>query len=270
MSLLYKYKLSEGYTEILKRGERGLKLITFGVLNLSDDKIFAENSGGEEIALIVLSGKCTVKSGGNVYHTIGNRTSVFSGKAYGVYIPCQTDYEIIGNGQVEIAVCKAPSHLESNPVLITPDDVQIRTVGQHNWKRYVHDIVDMRINARSLVVGETFNPPGNWSSYPPHRHDFDNPPEESEQEEVYFFKVEPPQGFAIQRIYTDDLSLNEVYTIKNNDAVAIPRGYHPVAAAPGYQVYYLWILAGEKRILRPKDDPAHTWIKACESVIMSL
>ena len=267
MNLLREYKPAEGYVEIFKRGESGLKLVTFGILSLSDGKSFAGDSGDEEVALIVMSGKCTVKVGSTTYQSIGKRTSVFGGRAYGVYIPCGKSYEVTGEGQVDIAVCKAPSDLKSDPVLITPDDVLVKTVGQHNWKRYVHDIVDMRVKAGCLVIGETFNPPGNWSSSPPHRHDFDNIPDESEQEEVYFFKVSPPQGFAVQRIYTDDLSLDELYAIKDGDTVAIPEGYHPVAAAPGYQVYYLWILAGEKRILCPKDDPAHTWLKACEPII---
>lgn len=268
--MLYKYELSNGYTEIFRRGEYGLKFISFGILRLDDRQDFAENSGNEEVALVILSGKCSIKAGSYNYPSLGNRASVFAGKAYGVYIPCNTDYSIIGESQTEIAICKTPSELSSYPALINPDNVIVRNVGQHNWKRYVHDIIDMRINASKIVVGETFNPPGNWSSYPPHRHDFDNLPEESEQEEVYFFKVEPSQGFGIQRIYMDDLSIDEVYTIRNNTAIAIPKGYHPVAAAPGYQVYYLWILAGEKRILKPKDDPAHAWIRSCETIISSL
>jgi len=256
--------------KLVGRGEHGLSFISLSVLELDNGNSFGENSRDDEVAIIILSGKCTVKSGSRTFQSIGGRASVFTGKAYGVYIPSQMDYEIIGEEPCEIAVCKTPSDLKSEPVLIAPDDVVIRTVGQHNWKRYVHDIVDMRVNARRIVVGETFTPPGNWSSYPPHRHDFDNLPEESDQEEVYFFKVEPSQGFGIQRIYTDDLSVNEVYTVRNNDVIAIPKGYHPVAAAPGYQLYYLWILAGEKRVLRPKDDPNHKWIRACEPIIMNL
>ena len=272
MGFLLEYEPSDGYVEIVKRGDCGLNFITFGILKLSKDKSFLGNSGNDEVAIIVLSGKCDIIVDTSIYSTIGSRTSVFGGKAYGVYVPPDKDYVINGIEQAEIAICKAPAdpNLKAKPVLVTPDDVVIRTVGQHNWKRYVHDIIDTRIKASKLVVGETFNPPGNWSSYPPHRHDFDNLPEESDQEELYFFKVEPQQGFGIQRIYTDDLSVNDAYIIKNNCVVSIPKGYHPVAGGPGYQLYYLWILAGEKRILKPKDDPAHSWLRACEPIIAGL
>jgi 5-deoxy-glucuronate isomerase len=267
MGYLLEYKPCDGYTEIMKRGEYGLDYITFGILRLGIGEKFSEKSDSNEIGLIILTGKCSVKVGKYDYRSVGSRTSVFGGKAYGVYVPPNTDYEIIGEDKVEIALCKAPADLKAEPVLITPDQVNIRTVGQHNWRRYVHDIIDARITASKLVIGETFNPPGNWSSYPPHRHDYDNLPDESEQEELYFFKVEPPQGFGIQRIYTDDLSVNKVYVVQNNSVVAIPKGYHPVSAAPGYQLYYLWVLAGEKRILKPKDDPAHSWVKAYEAML---
>ena len=267
MGYLLEYKPCDGYTEIMKRGEYGLGYITFGILRLGSGEKFAENSDSNEIGLVILTGKCSVKVGKYDYKSVGNRASVFGGKAYGIYIPPNTDYEVVGEDKVEIALCKAPADLKAEPVLVTPDQVNIRTVGQHNWRRYVHDIIDARITASKLVIGETFNPPGNWSSYPPHRHDYDNLPDESEQEELYFFKVEPPQGFGIQRIYTDDLSVNKVYVVQNNSVVAIPKGYHPVSAAPGYQLYYLWVLAGEKRILKPKDDPAHSWVRACEAVL---
>ncbi|HGJ64945.1 TPA: 5-deoxy-glucuronate isomerase [bacterium] len=272
MNFLLEYKPVNGYTELVKRGESGLSLITFGILKLDSGKSFAENSGDDEVALIILSGKCDVRANESHYASIGERTNVFAGKAYGIYIPPDTDYVITAYEPIEIAICKTPGdhNLKSNPILVTPDQVVIRNVGQHNWNRKVHDIIDMRIKASKIVVGETFTPPGNWSSYPPHRHDFDNLPEESDQEELYFFKIEPQQGFGIQRIYTDDMSINEAYIINNNSVVAIPKGYHPVSAAPGYQVYYLWILAGEKRILRPKDDPNHKWIKACEPILAGL
>jgi len=272
MGFLLEYEPSDGYVEIINRGNCGLNYITFGILRLEYGKSYFGNSGDDETALIVLSGKCDVRVKASLCFSVDGRTHVFGGKAHGVYVPPDTNYVINGVEQTEIAVCKAPAdpNLKVEPAFVTPNNVLVRTVGQNNWKRYVHDVIDTRIDASKLVVGETFNPPGNWSSYPPHRHDFDNLPEESDQEELYFFKIEPSQGFGIQRIYTDDLSVNEAYVIKNNSVVAIPKGYHPVAAVPGYHLYYLWILAGEKRILKPKDDPAHTWIKESKPVIMNL
>ena len=109
----------------------------------------------------------------------------------------------------------------------------------------VYNIVDDRCDAEYLLVGETLNPPGNWSSSPPHKHEYNNLPEESDHEEIYFFKVDPEQGFGIQRLYTDDRELDEACVVENNDAVIISKGYHPVVAAPGYSLYYLWVLAGK-------------------------
>jgi len=272
MNLLYKYKPQNGYTPIAKSGENDLKYIDFGILNLNDGGTFCGESFDDEVALVLLSGKCElkIKHDSQTLEAICERPNVFRGKAYSAYIPRKASYEIRACGGVELAVCKAPSDLDVKPEIISPDKVKVKVVGQHNWKRNVHDIIDSDIEARRLVIGETFNPPGNWSSSPPHRHDYENPPEECEMEEVYFFKVHPEQGFGVQRIYTDDLSLNETYTLENNDTVAIPRGYHPVAAGPGYQLYYLWILAGEFRVLRPKDDPNHTWLKNCEPIVAEL
>ena len=86
-------------------------------------------------------------------------------------------------------------------------------------------------------------------------------------EEVYFFRVKPSQGFGLQRVYTDSRSLDEAYTVENDDTVVLPEGYHPVVAGPGYRLYYLWILAGRQRILRPRDDPDHQWLKDAEPII---
>jgi 5-deoxy-glucuronate isomerase len=123
---------------------------------------------------------------------------------------------------------------------------------------------------QNLIVGETINPPGNWSSSPPHKHDVDDLPMESKLEEVYFYKLKPQQGFGLQRIYSDDGDLDEAYVIRDGDTVAFPRGYHPVVAAPGYQLYYLWVLAGEKRIMCPNDDPDHAWVKDTEPIISEI
>jgi 5-deoxy-glucuronate isomerase len=116
------------------------------------------------------------------------------------------------------------------------------------------------VPAKKLLVGETYNIPGGWSSYPPHKHDVYSPGEEVCLEEIYHFRIDPPQGFGFQRIYSPERDLDEAYSIENGDTVIIPCGYHPVAAAPGYTLYYLWGLAGEKREMRPREDPGHAWV----------
>ena len=261
MKLLYKFSPREGYQPIISEENKELKYIEFAFLSLEKGQSYEEETGDKEVGLIILSGKCSIEAGDREWKSVGERADVFSGRASGVYVPCRSGYRVSAEDKVEVAVCKVPSKLVCPPRLIKPGDVKAKSVGKDNWRRDVYDIIDLSVEAERLVIGETINPPGNWSSAPPHKHDVDNLPQESDQEELYFFRVSPPQGFGMQRIYSDDGSLDEAYVLENNDTIAIPEGYHPVAAAPGYRLYYLWILAGEKRILQPKDDPRHAWIK---------
>ncbi|MCK5595590.1 5-deoxy-glucuronate isomerase, partial [bacterium] len=140
----------------------------------------------------------------------------------------------------------------------------VRSVGKGAWTRNLYNIIDDRTSAGCLIVGETISPPGNWSSFPPHKHDIENLPEETKLEEVYFFKFQSEDGFGMQRLYTasdsKDKGFDEALVLKNNTATIMPRGYHPVCTAPGYSVYYLWILAGKNRKLIPSEDPQHSWI----------
>lgn len=256
MSNLYKYKETENYTQIINDD-----LIEFGILRLSKKRIFINIEDKKETVLVILNGRCTIKCDKYEWKSIGDRKSVFDGKGFAVYIPFSYKYEILCEDDMEVAICKAPSNLKSEPVLITPDDIKCKIVGKCNWERKVCDIINLDINARRLIIGETFNPSGNWSSYPPHKHDEDNFPNEGKMKEVYLFKLNPTQGFGMQRIYTQNEEVNEVYVVENNDVIFIPKGYHPVVAAPGYSLYYLWVLAGDNRILKPNDDPKHTWIR---------
>jgi 5-deoxy-glucuronate isomerase len=114
-------------------------------------------------------------------------------------------------------------------------------------------------SAGRILLGETINPPGNWSSYPPHKHDTHEPPHEVRLEEVYLFKIDPPGGFGVQIRY--DGAGEECFTVRDGDVAAIPSGYHPVVAAPGYSLYYLWVMAGEGRQMIPRLDPAHAWVQ---------
>ena len=122
-----------------------------------------------------------------------------------------------------------------------------------------------------MLVGETWNRAGCWSSYPPHKHDTDNAPDEAWYEEVYFFQVRPTQGFGIQRLYTPKGApkpVDEVFVLEDGDTVVMPCGYHPVAGAPGYRVWYYWGLAGEGRQYAAwSDDPAHAWLRDVEPMV---
>ncbi|MFQ6131231.1 MAG: 5-deoxy-glucuronate isomerase [Armatimonadota bacterium] len=220
-----------------------------------------------ESAIVVLGGTCTVKCGDTTFEHVGQRANVFAGKASAVYVPPSVPQEIIAETDCEVAICATPATVEAEPQLVTPDQVRVKSAGQWNWRRDVQDIIYENVPAEQLLVGETYNPPGNWSSYPPHKHDVENLPHEVKLEEIYHFRVNPPQGFGIQRIYSAEGDLDETYVLRDGDTVIIPKGYHPVVAAPGYQLYYLWMLAGPTRLMRPADDPAHEWVKAEEALL---
>jgi len=257
------------YREIVGEGNEHLKTIRFGLLTLEGEQTFAEETGEHEVALVILGGRCTLVADDRSFGELGTRRDVFSGRATGVYIPAGSRYAVTGTGPdpCEIAVCRVPAERTGEVTVVRPDEVEVVPTGAGNWSRRAENIILDNVNAARLMVGETFNPPGNWSSYPPHKHDVDDLPDEVKLEEVYHFRLRPSQGFAIQRVYSPTNDLDEAYVVRDGDSVLLPYGYHPVAAAPGYQVYYLWALAGEKRMMRPHDDPEHAWIKGCEAIL---
>jgi len=259
ISGIYKGKI--GYTPMVGDNKSGLHLIRFGLLNLPAGNSFEELNKKFETVLVILEGSCYIECAGKIWGKIGKRKSVFESKAYAFYVPPHFKYKVTADRQrAEIAVCKTPANIKSVPQLITPGKVCSKKVGKANWRRNVYDIVTDNVCAEKLMVGETINPLGNWSSYPPHKHDSDNLPYESKLEELYFFRLEPEDGFGVMRVY-DRNKMDEIYVIKNNDVVTIPKGYHPVGVIPGYKIYYLWVLAGEKRIMKPSDDPIYKWVK---------
>jgi len=251
-----------GLQRIVRPGTPHLKHITFGVARLAEKKGFSEATGEYEVVVDVLAGRVRVSTEG-MREVIGGRANVFAGPAAAAYIPAGRKYRVTAvGGPAEVAVARARARpgKEAAPFVVRPEDVKVSTRGRENWTREIHDIIDASRPATRMLFGETFNPPGNWSSYPPHRHEKDEGTEEVELEELYYFRLEPPQGFGIQRIYTDDRSIDAAYVLEDGDITIMPRGYHPVVTAPGYRLCYLWILAGERREMLPRDDPAHKWV----------
>jgi len=264
--MIVKAKKNEyGYNELVPSGT--MKYIHFGLLKLRKAEKYRMLFEDEETVLVLLNGQVSFDVNVEKYKT-GIRKDIFNTNAWALYLPANTEVIVESFAETLIAVALAPSKKEYKPVFITPDNVNVRSVGAWNWRRDVKDIVDTRIAAERLLVGETVNPPGNWSSWPPHKHDVNDYPNESKMEEIYYFRVNPPNGFGIQRIYNNDF--DEVHVIKDGDIVPIYKGYHPVAAAPGCQVYYLWILAGEERILLPNDDPNMKWQKIEEQLVKEI
>jgi 5-deoxy-glucuronate isomerase len=166
----------------------------------------------------------------------------------------------------EIAICGARCTEKLRPFLVTPDEIPLGVAGVLNWKRDLYNLIDERYATSKLCIVEAFNHPGNWSSYPPHKHARSELPVEGVMQEIYFFRYNLPQGFGFQAVYTDDGQINETYRVQSNDAVEVPRGYHPYVCAPGYYGYMLWLMAGEKRGFYRRTAPEHAWIDALEIV----
>ena len=259
-NLLLKWKRTFGLSQLIKLNNKILPNIGFSLLTAERGNTYRANTGFTELCLVVLSGRWKIKVNEEEPGYGCERSSVFEEKAYALYLPPGVCYELIAEKEGEIAICESNGSEKGKPVFITPSMIKERHLGGDNYQRTAFDILDETIEANSLLVGETISKPGHWSSYPPHKHDTDNLPQETRLEELYFFLFKPEQGFGIQRIYTDDRSLNELFLIEDRSVVLIPSGYHPVVASPGYSLYYLWILAGKRRGLQPYFDPRYKWI----------
>jgi 5-deoxy-glucuronate isomerase len=185
------------------------------------------------------------------------RTNVFTDRATALYLPPGVPLVVKAESELEAIVVSAPSSEPGTAVLHGPDDVTVNARGRGTWAREVHDLFVRDPHARRLMVGETFNPPGHWSSFPPHKHDGRNG--EPCLEEVYHFRVTPANGFGHQMLYTAD-GESVTHQVHDGDAVLLPYGYHPVSSPPGYTLYYLWAMAGDQRQLALYEDPAHRWI----------
>ena len=239
----------------------------FAARQMSRGQLWQHATGESELALVVLGGKCTVTSNRGNWLDIGRRPNVFSGMPYALYLPPQTRFTAKATSDLlDIAYGWCSAQAEHPPRLIVPADVEIEIRGGGNATRQINKMISPGFACSRLVVVEVYTPAGNWSSYPPHKHDqhiVDTQGNliEADLEEVYFYKIERPEGYAYQRIYTTDRRIDELMLVRDNELVLSPEGYHPVVAAHGYNIYYLNMLAGSAQSLAATDDPTHTWIK---------
>ncbi|MBP3961907.1 5-deoxy-glucuronate isomerase [Paenibacillus lignilyticus] len=239
----------------------GWKYVGFQVIRLEAGQAFRRDTGDREVCLVLLSGKADVATRSQEWLAIGSRMNIFERTApYSVYIPNDDKYEIRAVTDLEVAICSAPGNGNYEARLIKPEQVGVETRGYGNLERQIHNILPEQQTADSLLVVEVFTPNGHWSSYPPHKHDQDALPAESLLEETYYFRIQQERGFAIQRVYTDDRSLDETLVVNDGQAVLVPKGYHPVSAPPGYDCYYLNVMAGPIRTWKFHNDPDHEWI----------
>jgi len=210
---------------------------------------------GEETVLVLQQGRARIDLGDGFPVELA-RKSVFEDRASAVYLPVDGEACVTAESELELIAVSTPSLRPGRSHVVRPEQVRATARGGPGFTREVHDILVGDRYAQHLMVGETFNPAGAWSSFPPHKHDGRDG--EPALEEVYHFRLDPPDGFGIQRLY--DGGEDAAFTVEDGDCVLIPHGYHPVAASPGYRLYYLWVLAGAERRLALHEDPSHAWI----------
>ncbi len=245
----------------------GWEHLNFAARTMSRGETWRGNTGMCEYGFVVLGGSCSVESSRGSWPKIGRRPDVFHGMPYALYLPREAEFSVTALGEsVDFAYGWCRSEGNHPPRLVTPEQVAVEIRGGGNATRQINSLIPPGFDCHRLVAVEVYTPSGNWSSYPPHKHDVHRVDAagnlmEADLEETYFYKFDRPEGYAIQRVYTSDLRLNEVMVTRNNDVVLVPEGYHPVAAAHGYTTYYLNFLAGSAQSLANADDPQHAWIK---------
>ncbi|MCC3375358.1 5-deoxy-glucuronate isomerase [Cohnella sp. REN36] len=239
----------------------GWTYVGFEVYHLKKNDKLTRRTEEREACLVLLAGLAHVATDSVSWSGIGERMDVFEQTPpYSVYVPSDDGFEVTAATDLQLAVCWAPGGNGLPARLIRPSDVGVEHRGSGSMARLVHNILPETAPAHGLLVVEVFTPNGHWSSYPPHKHDRDALPEESLLEETYYYRVQPNQGFAVQRVYTDDRTLDETLSVGDGEAVLVPKGYHPVSAPPGYDVYYLNVMAGPKRTWKFCNDPGHAWL----------
>ncbi|MDR7485346.1 MAG: 5-deoxy-glucuronate isomerase [Armatimonadota bacterium] len=257
-----------GYRRVIAAPEAGLKFLEFALVTLTPAGTpVTWESRDREAVVYLIGGVCefTVSgAAGSLAGVLDSRPSVFDGPPQAVFLPSGSRLGLASpRVGARLAIFSAPPLADRRLRLIGPHDVSVRQVGKETWSRRVTSVVDATVASR-LAVGETFNPPGHWSSYPPHKHDAPVPGRETPMEEIYHFFVSPPAGFGLQMVYTPPdaaASFERVYRVRDGDTVVIPRGYHPVVAAGGYRLAYLWAISGDRVDYGAwTDDPAHAWL----------
>ncbi len=236
--------------------------VGFGLYQLAPGEIATEITGDREVILVIVEGRADLFANGQAFGTCGDRMNVFEKtKPTCLYVPNDGEWRVVADTDCVIAVCSAPGNSGHKLRLIKGDDIGSEIRGQGANTRHIHPIAMEEFDvADSLLVTEVFTPQGNWSSYPPHRHDEDDYPRMTYLEETYYHRLNPVQGFGFQRVFTDDRSLDETIAVSDGEVVLIPKGHHPCGAPYGYEMYYLNVMAGPIRKWRFENHPEHQWI----------
>lgn len=252
---------SSGELVSFSRQEAVWQWMSFAAIRIAPGDTWRAGKEDEETAVVLLSGQCQV-DWGEGRKQIGKRTSVFDGLPYALYLPAGASAEFQAETECELAVCSVPSHAKLSPRLITPNDVAVSLRGGGNASRQIVDLMRPDFPADKLMLVEVYTPAGNWSSFPPHKHDVHSPPGEVDLDEIYYYRMNRPAAYAHQRLYTKDGRRDLTLTVHDGDVVLVRDGYHPVVAGHGYDIYYLNCLAGSARSLANTEDSDHVWVKS--------
>ncbi|GJD47782.1 5-deoxy-glucuronate isomerase [Methylobacterium crusticola] len=259
--LLVKPRAGTGRVVDVTPASAGWSHVGFAVHELAAGDREAGHFAERETCLVLVSGIGFVAVDGRALARVGERRSPFEGPPDSVYVPAGASWTFVAETAVTLAVCTAPGRPGARPARrIDPGAVTDEIRGEGSNLRTVRNILPEGAEADSLLVVEVITPAGHSSSYPPHKHDRDALPAESLLEETYYFRVNPKQGFAFQRIYTDDRSLDEAVAVEDGDVTLVPRGYHPCAAIHGYDLYYLNVMAGPRRTWKFHNAAEHAWL----------
>jgi 5-deoxy-glucuronate isomerase len=245
----------------LPREKAKWEWMSFFVRRLGPGDVYRAETNGEEAAFVLLGGMCLADWGQGAQR-IGKRKNVFDGYPYALYLPTGNAVSFTAVTVCEIAECRVPSTAQLKARLITPDDVVSSLRGGGNASRQIVDVITPAFPADKLIVVEVYTPGGNWSSYPPHKHDVHNPPTEVDLDEIYYYRMNKENAFAFQHLYSGQDAAERTVKTRDGDAVLVRSGYHPVVAGPGYDIYYLNFLAGSSRVMAVTEDPQHVWLKS--------
>lgn len=266
MSLLVKPIASTGQYQYITPTSARWDNLHFAALIMQKGEEWTANTGDYEYGIILLGGNYKVTSDKGTWETHNGRKDVFSGMAHSLYLPRHTQFTLTATSDtLDIGYGWVATDQDFAPVFKTPEEVAIEIRGGDNATRQINSLLQPGFPCHRLVAVEVYTPSGNWSSFPAHKHDerltgSDGTLLEACLEETYFYKMQKPQGYAIQQVYTEDRSLDEVEVVHHNEVMLVPKGYHPVVAGHGYHVYYLNFLAGSDQSLANTPDPDHEWI----------
>lgn len=261
-SLLIKPAGESGKVHDITPERAGWRYVGFGLYRMAAGESASEPTGDTEVILVLVEGRAEISAGGKSFGELGGRMSPFERiPPHCVYISPHTEWSAVATTACTLAVCTAPGKTGRQAQIIGPEGIAPLTRGKGANTRYIHPIaMEERDVAESLLVTEVLTPPGHWSSYPPHRHDEDDYPRMTYLEESYYHRLNPAQGFGLQRVFTEDGSLDETMAVSDGDVVLVPRGHHPCAAPYGYEMYYLNVMAGPLRKWRFQNHPDYDWI----------